>query len=255
MQVTCARITLNVPDGTQMAAYTARPEGAGPYRGLLVLQEAFGVNHYIRDVAERFAIQGYVAVAPELFHRTAPGFEGSYDDFGVAMPHVRATTVEGMTADLHAAYHWLHKEPGVDGDRIASVGFCMGGRASFLADAVLPLQAAISFYGGGIAPGLLDRAPHLRGPLLMFWGGEDEHIPVAQRRAVADALDQHSKPFTYVEFSEAGHGFFCNERPSFEPRAAAQAWALTLAFLDAHLGHGLAGEQDSPLVASFPHFP
>ena len=175
-------------DGTSMNAYVATPAEGGKLPGLLVFQEAFGVNPHIRDVTERFAKQGYVAIAPELFHRTAPGFEGSYTDFPAVMPHMQALTPDGLIADAQAAFDWLQKNPRVLPNATASVGFCMGGRVSFLANSALPLKAAISFYGGGIAPALLPRVPQIHGPMLFFWGGLDAHIPPDQIRSVIDAM-------------------------------------------------------------------
>lgn len=235
-QIDAQKITLAVSDGTEMGAYVARPPGQKKRAGILILQEAFGVNEHIRDVCRRVAGQGYVALAPELFHRTAPGFEGRYDDFASVMPHVRALTDAGLEADLRAARGALAADPSVAGERLGAIGFCMGGRASFLADAVLPLRAAIAFYGGGIAPsamgpGMLGRVKDLSAPLLLFWGSQDKHIGIEQPRAVADALRAAGKPYVHVEFSEADHGFFCDARPSFCPAAAQQAWALSLEFL------------------------
>src|SRR6202167_1818616 len=223
------KVELAVADGTRMAGYVARPADGGPHPGLLVFQEAFGVNHHIRDVTERFAAQGFVAIAPELFHRTAPaGFEASYTDFPAVMPHLQAVTPQTAEADVHAAGDWLRANAQVKTGNISCVGFCMGGRVSFIANSAVPLRAAVSFYGGGIAPGLLDRAARLQAPSLLIWGGLDKHIPVEQRRAVTDALDAEKKVYVNVEFSNADHGFFCNERPAYEPRSAKQAWALTL---------------------------
>ncbi len=224
------KVELAVADGTRMAAYVARPKDGGPHPGLLVFQEAFGVNHHIRNVAERFAAQGYVVIAPELFHRTAPpGFEGSYTDFPAVMPHVRAVTTETAEADVRSAYEWLRSSAKVN--EISSVGFCMGGRVSFIANSIVALRAAVSFYGGGIAPGLLDRTTKLQAPSLFIWGGMDKHIPPEQRRAVTDALSAEKKLYVNAEFSRADHGFFCDERAAYEPHSARQAWALTLEFL------------------------
>lgn len=226
------RIELEVPSTASMSAYVARPEAAGPHPGLLVFQEAYGVNGHIRDVAERFAGQGYVAIAPELFHRTAPaGFEAPYGDFDVVRPHYQAITAEAAGADSGAAYEWLRSSPHVKQDKISCVGFCMGGRVSFIANSVLPLHAAVSFYGGGIAPDLLGRAGAQQGPILLIWGGLDKHIPVERRRAVANALTTQKKAHVHAEFSQAEHGFFCDQRGSYEPHSAHQAWALTLEFL------------------------
>src|ERR1700685_652865 len=226
------KVELSVEDGTRMAGYMARPKDAGPHPRLLVFQEAFGVNHHIRSVTERFAAEGYVAIAPELFHRTAPaGFEASYTDFPAVMPHLQAVTPQTAEADVHAACDWLRANAQVKTGNISCVGFCMGGRVSFIANSAVPLRAAVSFYGGGIAPGLLDRAARLQAPSLLIWGGLDKHIPPEQRRAVTEALSAENKIYVNAEFSRAGHGFFCDERAAYEPHSARQAWALTLEFL------------------------
>jgi len=235
-------LTLKVADGTNMRAFVAHPgNSAANLPGMLVFQEAFGVNEHIRDVTQRFAKQGFVAIAPELFHRTAaPGYEGDYADFKSVMPHMAALKDEGLEADIRAAYEALKGQPGIDRGRIACIGFCMGGRVSFLADLILPLRAAISFYGGGIAPGprgagLLGRAKDLHAPILMFWGGLDKHIGPEQRQAVADALRDARKTFASMEFADADHAFFCDARASYNKTAAEQAWTLSLAFLKSNL--------------------
>ena len=209
-----------------------------------MFQEAFGVNAHIRDVTERFARAGYAAIAPALFHRTDPHFEGDYTNFGPVMPHMQALTDAGQSADIQAAYGWL---TGTDGgaSAVASTGYCMGGRTSFLADILLPLKASVSYYGGGIAPSegspfppLLDRAGDLHAPILLFWGGMDAHIGMGPVRATEDALKAAGKNYTQVVFSQADHGFFCDVRASYNPDAARQAWALTLEFLATYLPQG-----------------
>jgi carboxymethylenebutenolidase len=230
-EIASEKTVVEAADGARMGAYVARPQGGGRRPGLIVIQEAFGVNAHIRDVADRFAREGFVAIAPELYHRTAPGFEGAYDDFAAAEPHYRAVTPETLTADLTAAHAWLIERGGAAEGNVAAIGFCLGGRAAFLAAALLPLKAAVSFYGGGIAPALLDRAPKIAAPLLLVWGGKDGHIPPEQIAAVTGALRAAGKPFVNAEFSEAGHGFFCDARPSFHAPSAAAAWALALQFL------------------------
>jgi carboxymethylenebutenolidase len=213
-----------------MDCYTARPADSSSHAGIMVFQEAFGVNSHIRNLCERFAAQGYVAIAPELFHRTAPGFEGDYNNFPSVQPHMRAMTNEGIEADVRSTYDWLKSQKSVQQDRICSTGYCMGGRMSFLANSILPLHAAASFYGGGIA-GMLDRAPRLHAPMLFFWGGLDKHIPPEQRNSVVQAVASARKSYVNVEFSDADHGFNCDERASYQPRAARQSWALLLEFL------------------------
>jgi carboxymethylenebutenolidase len=221
---------VRVGDGTEMVVHVARPAGRGPHPGILVFQEAFGVNGHIRDVTGRFAALGFVAAAPELFHRTAPGFEGSYADFESVRPHTSALTTDNLKADVRAAHELLATDSGVKRDRIACIGFCLGGRVSFVAAATVPLCASISFYGA-MSQDVLALAPDVGAPFMMFWGGLDKHIKAEQRRAVADALDAAGKEFTYVEFAKADHGFFNDARTVYEPEAAGQAWALVKEFL------------------------
>jgi carboxymethylenebutenolidase len=224
-------VTLNVADGTTMQAYTALPDNVNENTpAIIVFQEAFGVNGHIRKVTDRFAGEGYIAIAPELFHRTAPvGFEGDYSDFAAVMPHYSALTREGMQADITAAFNWLNTQE-ADKSRIFSVGYCLGGRASFLANATVPLAAAVSYYGGG-TDGLLDLADQLSGKHLFFWGGLDTHIPKETVDKITEALTYAGKPYANVVFSDANHAFNCDERPSFNPAASKESWALTLEFL------------------------
>ena len=232
-EIQTENVILAVGDGTQMNAYTARPMDDGVHPGLIVLQEAFGVNAHIRDMVARFALEGYLAVAPELFHRTCPGFQGSYTDFAEVMPHMQALNDADMTADLGAAHAWLVDQGAV---KTAAVGYCMGGRAAFLAAITLPLDAAASYYGGGIAPGprgpgLLGRTAEIHCPLLLIWGGLDKHIGPDAIRTIEDALAAAEMDTINVVMSKADHGFFCDERASYSAEASAVAWPMTLGFL------------------------
>lgn len=232
-------VNLTVKDGSSMRAYVAHPEGRAR-AGLLVFQEAFGVNAHIRDVTERFAREGYLSISPELFHRTAPGLEAGYTNFGEVMPHMQALTQEGLAADITAAYEWLKKGEAKD-LKIGSTGSCLGGRTSIQAALTVPLDCAVSYYGGGIGPSqmfpsLMDRLKDLKSPTLYFWGGLDAHIGPDVVNAVTQALHDAKKDFVNVEFSQADHGFFCDARASYNPVAARQAWSLTLEFFSIHLG-------------------
>jgi carboxymethylenebutenolidase len=227
------RVTLSVADGSTMDAYVARPKSGTPTAGMLVFQEAFGVNAYMRDVSDRFAALGFLAIAPELFHRTGPGFEGSYTDFAAVRPHMAALSTDGLHADIDAAYNWLRGQD-INAPRIGAVGFCMGGRVAYMANARVQLGTAISFYGGGIVPDLLPLAQAQRAPILMFWGGLDSHIPPEQYRAVADALTAAQATHEQVVFSQADHGFFCDARASYNAIASQQATAMVNAFLEAY---------------------
>ena len=187
----------------------------------------------------RFGLQGYVSVAPELFHRTGPGFEGSYTDFSAVMPHMQALDDSSMQSDLRAAHAWLVRT------RLRKTTYRRRRvlhwvvSPAFLAGLTLPLDAVVSYYGGGIAPGprgpgLLGKAAEIACPLLFFWGGLDKHIGPDAVRAVDDALSAAEKDFVSVVIAQADHGFFCDARASYSAQAAALAWPTTLAFLNLH---------------------
>ena len=188
MEIRSEYVELKVSDGTTMQAWTARPIDGGSLPGLLVFQEAFGVNAHIRDVTQRFAREGFIAIAPELFHRTGPGFEGSYDAFPTTVPHMNALKDDQMEADERAAFDWLTAQ-GVTEGRIGAIGYCMGGRAAFLAGLTLPIGCATSYYGGGIAPQRQQpRAAHARkrsplpGPALLGRQRQAPHPGPGSRR-------------------------------------------------------------------------
>lgn len=231
-------INLKVADGTDMEAYTAIPEdAAGKINpGLILLQEAFGVNHHIRDMADRFAAQGFVVIAPEMYHRTAPPyFEVGYTEFDKVKPHISAMTIEGNAADIKAAYHWLSSNELVNPGNIFSIGYCMGGRMSFLANATQPIKAGASYYSGNIKS-IANKAANISGRHLFFWGGLDQHIGQDQIDIITKAMDEAGKEYINVKISYADHGFNCDERDSYNEKAAKEAWALTLAFFKNNMG-------------------
>jgi carboxymethylenebutenolidase len=198
----------------------------------MVFQEAFGVNNHIRHIANNFAEQGYIAIAPELFHRTAPkGFEGSYMDFSAIAPHFQGITEGGMEADIRATWDWLRDNNHVQHDNISCIGYCMGGRVAFLTNTMFPVKAAVSYYGGRIVPDLIKRASKLHAPMLFFWGGLDKHIPNEQIEAITSELDKENKSYINVQISYADHGFNCDERASYNKKAAKESQALAMAFL------------------------
>ena len=230
-------ITLSVADGTSMRAYVARPAGK-PRAGLLVFQEAFGVNEHIRDVADRFAREGYLAIAPELFHRTAPGLEAGYTDFPAVLPHLQALTNEGLEADIRAAHEWVRKTaPEL---KVCATGYCMGGRTACLAALTVPLACSVSYYGGGIGPSpmfpSLDGPPERPRRAHAFLLGRSRSVHLAGLgRTLNDKLRELKKPHVSVEFSFADHGFFCDARANYNKEAATEAWSLTQTFLNSHI--------------------
>lgn len=217
-----------------MPAYLARPAGAGPWPAVLVIQEAFGLNAHVKDVARRVADEGYVTLAPDLFYRGGKGRTAGYDELPKALELMGALKDDEIVADVGSAIAYLERQPNVRAHRIGITGFCMGGRVSYLAACALPdkITAAVPYYGGGIP---VERTTTLRAPVLAFFGEDDPFIPldaVERLRAEAKRL---GKRVEIVVYPKAPHGFFCNERDSYRPEAAADAWQRTKAFLKSHL--------------------
>jgi carboxymethylenebutenolidase len=209
-------------------------------RAVIVLQEAFGVNDHIRGVADRFADEGYLAVAPQLFHRDGSP-EIAYDDFSSAMPFMANLTKQGLTNDLNATTDFL-ATLGFHAPNIAAVGFCMGGTVSFFAATLGTVGAAASFYGGGVTTGrfgfapLVELAADLRCPWLGLYGDLDQSIPVDQVEALREATNAAPVPTEIVRYPEGQHGFHCDARPdSFNEAAATDARGRALAFFAEHL--------------------
>jgi carboxymethylenebutenolidase len=229
------KISLKVSDATEMGAYVSMPEGKGPFPGVIVFQEAFGVNQHMRNVCDRIAQEGYVAIAPALFHRSAGDSEFGYGDFSVVMPHFQAITPEGLAADVTACYDWLKKQPEVMHDKLGTIGFCLGGRVSFIANTILPFAACVSYYGGGLQA-LADKAADTKAPHLFFWGGLDKHILPEHVDTIVSAMNKAEKPFINVVFSYADHAFSCDDRPNYNADAAKEAWAMAMAFFKNKFG-------------------
>ncbi|MGZ3422827.1 MAG: dienelactone hydrolase family protein [Polyangiales bacterium] len=227
-----SRIDIPVDDGTTLGLHVEKPSGT-PRAAIIVLQEIFGVNAHMRSVARRFADLGYLAVVPDLFHRQGAWFESGYQDIAPGAKRAQAITQDEIRADLRATHAHLAKE--LPGAKIGAVGFCMGGRQAWVANGILPLACAVSFYGSNI-PGLGDLAEKQSGPIALIWGGEDHSINAEQRRAVAELLMEAKKPYVELNFGYATHGFFCDARSQYHPVAAKQAWAFVQAFVEAHLG-------------------
>lgn len=210
------------------------------HRAVVVLQEAFGVNDHIREVTQRFAAQGYYAVAPELFHRNGSP-EVSYDNFPEAMRSLSTLTHEGLREDLAATTEYLHSN-GFNVPSIGSVGYCMGGSVSLFASTLGVVGAAVSFYGGGVAtgrfglPSLLDLAPSLQCAWLGFYGDLDASIPIEQVEALRSATALSSFTAEVIRYPDAQHGFNCDGRPAvFNETASRDATRRTYDFLAQNL--------------------
>jgi carboxymethylenebutenolidase len=226
-------VVLEAGDGTSVAAFAALPEEPGP-AGIVVLPDVRGLYHFYEELALRFAERGCPAIAIDYFGRTA-GVAKRGDDFEY-MPHVEKTTDEGVQADTRAAVEWL-RDRGVTS--VFTVGFCFGGRKSWLAAAAgHGLAGAVGFYGRpGAAqdgsPGPTQRAGEMTAPILALMGGDDPAIPVADAEAFDRALAEAGVEHEVVVYPGAPHSFFDRKQEQFAGDSD-DAWARVLAFVEVH---------------------
>ncbi|RCW71201.1 dienelactone hydrolase family protein [Pseudorhodoferax soli] len=225
-------IDLKSADGFSFPAYVAQPAGA-PKGAIVVLQEIFGVNSHIRSVADGYAAQGYLAVAPSTFHRVKQGVDLGYTNEDMQAGFALKTAVEelpapGVLADIQAAIDHAGKE---SGKKVGIVGFCWGGLLTWRSAAELNgLAAAVPYYGGGVTTEAeVARAPKV--PVLAHFGERDHWIPV-------DTVEAFKKahPEVEVHVYAADHGFNCDQRGSYDAAAAKLALERTLAFFAKHVG-------------------
>ncbi|MGH2415930.1 MAG: dienelactone hydrolase family protein, partial [Microcystaceae cyanobacterium] len=206
--------------------------------GAIVIQEIFGVNHHIRDVTRRLAQEGYVAIAPAIYQRQAPGFEVGYtaEDVKIGRVYKTQTKASELLSDIQATIDYLHGLPQVKPSGVGCIGFCFGGHVAYLAATLEDIKATASFYGAGITtwtPGegepTLARTADIKGTLYAFFGMEDGSIPAHEVDEIEAALEQHHIPHRIFRYSGAGHGFFCDRRASYNQKAAEDAWKHGLA--------------------------
>ena len=218
-------ITLKAKDGFSLGAYRADPDGK-PRGAIVVIQEIFGVNHHIRDVADRYAALGYVAIAPQVFDRAEKNFETGYDQ--PSMEKGRAARGKIKTEDL-----LLDTQAAIDAvksaGKVGIIGYCMGGSVAFLAATRLEgLSAAVGYYGGQIAASA-DEKPRI--PTMLHFGDQDQSIPMTDVEKIKKA-----RPETQIFVYKAGHGFHCDERASFNPFAAQVAACRSQEFFQKNVG-------------------
>ena len=229
-------VNLNSPDGFTLPVFVARPTGA-PRGAVVVLQEIFGVNDPIRAVAERYAAEGYLAVAPATFARVQPDVELGYTDADMATGMTLKTRVEkrpgaGVLSDIQTAIDYAALEAGgsVAAAKVGIVGFCWGGLLAWRAACELRgLAAAVCYYGGGMTTEA-ESARTPRCPVLAHFGKKDHFIDVASVPPFAQA-----HPDVQVHLYDADHGFNCDQRGSYDQPAADQARERTHAFFAEHL--------------------
>jgi carboxymethylenebutenolidase len=228
---------IKVPNGDlSLDAYLATPTASGNFPAIIVLQEIFGVNEHIRDVTERIAKQGYIAIAPALYQRQAPGYETGYTPEEVQQGRVykERTTAGELLEDIQAAINYLKNLPQIK-PVFGCIGFCFGGHVAYLAATLPEIAATASFYGAGIAtltPGgglpTLTRTKEISGTIYLFFGMKDASIPTSQVEEIETTLESDRIPHRVFCYLDADHGFFCDRRASYNSIAATDAWQQVL---------------------------
>jgi carboxymethylenebutenolidase len=236
-------ITITGHDGDEIEAYLAQPLGKGPYGGVVVIHHMPGYDRSSKEIARRFADEGYMALMPNLYSREAPG----------ASPDAAAATAraqggvpdERLVGDVDGAAKHIRSLPSSNG-KIATIGYCSGGRQSFLAAASLRLDAAVDCYGAfvietppeglplKIGP-IGDKVKDLSCPLLGLFGADDQHPSPEDVATLEKLLVEHGKVYEFHSYAGAGHAFFNVDRPAYRPEAAIDGWQKIADFFGKYL--------------------
>jgi carboxymethylenebutenolidase len=216
-------------NGGNAPGYLVRPEGDGPFPSVVVIQEWWGLDDHIKDVAERFAAEGYVALAPDLYRGQVAA---EPDD---ARKLAMELQLDQALVDIQGAVNYLTAQDDVQPKQAGVVGFCMGGRLTMLMSyRGKDVGAAVSFYGSGLQPSD-DDLKAISVPLLGIYGEADHGIPVERVQEWDSKLDEFGKTHEIHIYPDAPHAFFNDERDSFRPNAAADAWTRTLEWLNRYI--------------------
>lgn len=232
-------ITLTGHNGDQVEAYLALPTDLAAFGSIVVIHHMPGYDEATKEIARKFAANGYAALMPNLYHREAPGADS--DDAAAVARAGGGVPDERLVGDVEGAMNYLKALPGSNG-KVASIGYCSGGRQSLLAGCRLPLDAVIDCYGAFTvidspaesplrAKAVVGEVGNLTGRLLGLFGAEDQYPSVEQNEILAEALKAAGKDFNFKTYEGAGHAFFNVDRPSFRPEAAVEGWREIFTFL------------------------
>jgi len=227
-----------------MPSFLVRPDGDDPRPAVIVLQEIFGVNREVRRIAELVASSGRVALAINYYYRTHPALNEPYTQDGMKNGFAAAShvTKADLLQDLQASIDWLNAQPFVSHGKIATMGFCFGGSTAYLSATLPGIKAAASFYGGQIAgnfpsgdPGAIADTGDIKAPVLLFFGGKDDHITLDKVEQIEAALTDHKKVHELVVYPDVGHGFFRESSDKLETHEVSDAWKKVQAFFKKYL--------------------
>jgi carboxymethylenebutenolidase len=236
-------VTITGNGGDEIAAYLARPLGAGPFPGVLVIHHAPGWDEAMKEIVRKFAYHGYAAISPNLYHRFGPDL--APDDAAAAARAGGWVSTEQFLGDAGAAVNYLRAMP-VSNGKVGSIGYCSGGRQSFLAACELPIDAAVDCYGAFViakAPAempypmepVIDRAPKIACPILGLFGVEDKNPTPDEVGQIDAELTRLGKEHEFHMFEDTGHGFFSVDRPAYRVASAVEGWRLVFEFYGRHL--------------------
>lgn len=226
-----------------LPGYYVRPRTRDIVPAMIVFMEIFGVNDYIKSVCDRLAQAGFAALAPDFYNGQTFGYGDS--DRQDAIARVRSIDDAMITQTVGKSIDYLSQRGDVLSEAIGAIGFCWGGRTTFLTNQVHAdkLKAAVAYYGGGIAPtedrmgrpSLLPGVPQMQAPILLMYGAKDASIAPDEHARIAEALSTANKRYAINVFPDAGHAFFSDRRDSYNAAAAEEAWQITMNFLQYHL--------------------
>ncbi|MBH66929.1 MAG: carboxymethylenebutenolidase [Rhodospirillaceae bacterium] len=230
---------VDVGGGTK--AYYGAPEGAGPHPCIVVFIEAFGVNEHFKKLTKRLVEEGFATITPDIYG----GEIYAYDDLDGAIGKLKTMDDDTVMEQTKTCLDWLENRAEADSNRAGVTGFCMGGRFTFLANAQLAsrFKGAAAFYGGGIGPikdgagrrTLLDRVEEIGAPILLWYGSEDQSILPDELGRIAEKMAECKKHYSLTCFPNVGHGFFCEDRESYDRYAAETSFKATVEFFRTQL--------------------
>ncbi|MBW4606662.1 MAG: dienelactone hydrolase family protein [Hassallia sp. WJT32-NPBG1] len=236
----------------EIDAYLAQPANTGSFGAVIVFQEIFGVNSNIRDITELIAKQGYVAVAPAMYQRIAPGFKADFspkdiyspEAYRLGLQYYQQVKYQEIFSDIQATIAYLKTLPNVKDDAIGTIGFCFGGHVAYMAATLPDIKATASFYGGGITTSsygedtpTINRTPQIKGTIYAFFATRDAFVSQEENDQIEAELKKHKINHRVFRY-DAGHGFFAGlfkdqypflaQHPSYNPKAAPDAWQHVL---------------------------
>jgi carboxymethylenebutenolidase len=236
--------TISGHGGELIEAYFARPLGPGPFGSVVVIHHLPGYDAATKEIARHFATFGFAALMPNLYSRDAPG--ALPDDAAALVRAQGGVPDDRLVGDVAGAAAYLRSLPNTNG-KIGVIGYCSGGRQSFLAATSLKLDAAVDCYGafivGAVPEGMplkagpiVDRTPLLSCPLLGLFGSEDKYPSPEHVLELQQALEAAGKTYEFHSYPDTGHGFFASDRPSYRPAAATEGWKRIDDFFTRYLG-------------------